>query len=325
MDKKILFWPSKNIALAIPIVLVLGIMIGNAVDTSALKKLIIPIAMLMIYPAMIGFKPNEILNFSHSRLMVTIVGLNFIVIPVTAYLLGTGFLLSDPELFAGLAITALLPTANMTIAFTMMAKGNVPAAIKATTTGLILGSILAPWYLLVMVGQYVPIDIWLTIKTISLIIIIPMLAGMFTYAWIVKKFSLDYFQRTIKPYLPAASSWGMLLILFISISMNAPRIINSLNILMVALLVQFAFYGINYTVAILIGRTFFTQQDGITLVFSTALRNLSIAIGLAATAFGPNAALMVSLAFLIQGQAAAWFIKLNERFGLLKKGETNSS
>ena len=70
--------------------------------------------------------------------------------------------------------------------------------------------------------------------------------------------------------------------------------------------------------AIFLGRKMFNPQDGLTLVFSTALRNLSIAIGLAATAFGPNAALMVSLAFLIQGQAAAWFIKLNERYGLLK-------
>ena len=102
--------------------------------------------------------------------MLTTMALNFLAIPVIAYLLGVGFLLKDPQLFAGLAITALLPTGNMTIAFTMLAKGNVPAAIKSTTLGLLLGSLLAPWYLLVMVGKYVPVDIWLTLKTISLVV-----------------------------------------------------------------------------------------------------------------------------------------------------------
>lgn len=316
--KKIIFWPSKNISLAIPAVLLLGFIAGLLVDTSSLKVLILPIAMLMIYPTMIGFKPQEVLNFSHGRLMITIILLNFIAIPIIAYLLGVGFLLSDPQLFAGLAITALLPTSNMTIAFTMLAKGNVPAAIKSTTTGLLLGSILAPWYLLVMVGKYVPIDIFLTLKTISLIIIVPLILGMITYYNIIKKYSLEYFQKSIKPYLPAASSWGMIFIIFISISMNAPRIMSSLSVFLIALLVLIAFYGINYSLAIFFSRKMFNPQDGLTLVFSTALRNLSIAIGLAATAFGPNAALMVSLAFLIQGQAAGWFIKLNERYGLLK-------
>ncbi|KUO59545.1 MAG: sodium:proton symporter [Gracilibacter sp. BRH_c7a] len=322
--KKIIFWPSKKIILAIPTVLVLGFITGLIIDTSSLKQFILPIAMLMIYPTMIGFKPKEVLNFSHGRLMITIVLLNFIAIPIIAYLLGVGFLLSEPQLFAGLAITALLPTSNMTIAFTMLAKGNVPAAIKSTTTGLLLGSILAPWYLLVMVGQYVPIDILLTLKTISLIILVPLILGIITYSYIIKKHSLEYFQKSIKPYLPVASSWGMILIIFISISMNATRIVSSLNIFLIALLVQAIFYVINYSLAIFFGRKMFNPQDGLTLVFSTALRNLSIAIGLAATAFGPNAALMVSLAFLIQGQAAAWFIKLNERYGLLNKGDLST-
>ncbi|MDT3700127.1 MAG: hypothetical protein RO469_11945 [Thermincola sp.] len=71
--------------------------------------------------------------------------------------------------------------------------------------------------------------------------------------------------------------------------------------------------------ATFIGRTAFNEQDALALVFSTALRNLSISIGLAAAAFGPNAALMVSLAFLIQQQAAAWYIKLNEKYRFLDR------
>ncbi len=319
--KKVFLWPSKNIALMIPIILLAGFITGLLVDTSPLKKYILPVTVLMIYPTMIGFKPGEVLNLTQGRLMVTVFILNFLVVPVAAYLLGIGFLMGDPQLFAGLAITSLLPTGNMTIAFTMLAKGNVPAAIKATTLGLLLGSLLAPWYLLLMVVKYVPVDVWLTLKTIGMVILLPLLAGVFTYAMLLRRYSPQEFQQKIKPYLPAASAWGMIFIVFTSISMNAPRIAANLDLFVVALLVQVVFYFFNYLLAIQVGRRMFAPEDALALVFATVLRNLSISIGLAATAFGPNAALMVSLAFLIQQQAAAWFIKLNERFGWLTRGQ----
>lgn len=317
--KKLFFWPSKNVDKAIPLVLLLGFGTGMLVDTSPLKNFILPVTVLMIYPTMIGFKLREVLNLSHGRLMLTTVVLNFLVIPVIAYLLGVGFLLKDPQLFAGLAITSLLPTGNMTIAFTMLAKGNVPAAIKSTTLGLILGSLLAPWYLLVMVGKYVPVDVWLTLKTISLVVLLPLVMGQLTYKSLLRKYTPEEFNKTVKPYLPAASAWGMIFIIFSSISMNAPRIAARLDIFAFALIVQLVFYGVNYLLATFIGRNMFNEQDALALVFSTALRNLSISIGLAATAFGPNAALMVSLAFLIQQQAAAWYIKLNEKYRFLQR------
>lgn len=318
-SKQVFFWPSKNIALAIPIILILGFLTGILVDTTSLKPYILPITVLMIYPTMIGFKAKEVLNLSEGKLLVTVMGLNFLVIPTLAYLLGVGFLLQDPQLFAGLAITALLPTSNMTIAFTMLAKGNVPASIKMTTIGLLLGSILAPGYLYLMVGKYVPVDILLTLKTIVLVIVIPLIFGMITYNFIVKRYSQEHFQKQIKPFLPASSTWGMMFIIFISMSINAKRIAGHLDIFAIAFGVQLVFYSMNYILAILIARRFFSEKDGLTLVFSTVLRNLSISIGLAATAFGSNAALMVSLAFLIQGQVAAWFIRLNEKYGLLRR------
>ena len=104
-------------------------------------------------------------------------------------------------------------------------------------------------------------------------------------------------------------------------SMNARRISEHLDIFFIALGVQIVFYAVNYLIVIFTGRWLFTESDAKTLIFSTVLRDLSISIGLAATAFGANAALMVSLAFLIQGQAAALFIKLNGRYYWLKKSE----
>ncbi len=319
--KQLFFWPSKNISLTMALTLIVGFVIGLGMDTSPLKHLILPVTFIMIYPSMIGFNARDIFNLSHGKLLAVVILINFLFVPALAYLLGTQFLLNDPQLFAGLAITALLPTSNMTIVFTMISRGNVTASIKMTTLGLLLGSILAPWYLYFMVGKYVPVDILSTSKTIVLVIAIPLILGMLTYKYLTRNYSQEYFEKQIKPYFPAVSSWGMILIIFISVSMSSPRISSNLDVFLVAFLVQLMFYAANYIIAVCIGRKCFEEQDSLTLVFSTVLRNLSISIGLAATAFGPNAALMVSLAFLIQGQTAAWFIKLNEKYGLLRRAK----
>lgn len=316
--KKIFFLPSKKTALVIPITLVIGLITGLLIDTSALKNLILIVTVLMIYPTMIGFKIQEIFNFSQGKLMITAIIINFTLIPMIGYLLGRGFLVNDPQLFAGLILTALLPTSNLTIAFTTMAKGNVPGAIKLTTFGLLLGALLAPLYLSLFLGKYIPINILGTIKTISIVVIIPLIAGLITYKLILRKYSVEQFQQNIKPYLPATSAWGMIFIVFTSVSMNATIMVSQLRNFAIALFIQFLFIGINYMISIFVGRNFFDRESALSLVFGTALRNLSIAIGLAASTFGPNAALMVSLAFLIQPQAAAWFIKANKRYDLFQ-------
>jgi arsenite transporter len=317
--KKILFLPSRSTVSVIPVILILGFMTGLMVDTSSLKSFILPVTVIMIYPTMIGFKVNEVLNLRHGKLLSASAVINFIIIPLIAYILGKTFLMNNPQFFAGLIITSLLPTSNLTIAFTMLAKGNVPGAVKLTTTGLILGSLLTPVYLSVLIGKYLPVDILGTLVTISQVILIPLILGVLSYKFFLKKYSVEEFQKNIRPYLPAVSSWGMIFIVFSSISMNASRIASHLDIFAVALLVQVIFFFINYMVSVLIGRILFKSEDAVAFVFGTALRNLAIAMGLAATSFGSNAALMVSLAFIIQPQAAAWFVKLNEKYKFFHK------
>lgn len=324
MLKKIFFLPSRNTAVVIPLVLIVGFITGLLIDTSNLKNYILPVTVIMIYPTMIGFKLNEVFNLSHGKLMLTAAIINFLIIPLLAYALGMTFLLDDPQLFAGLIITSLLPTSNLTIAFTMLAKGNVPGAVKLTTTGLLLGSLLTPLYLSAILGKYLPINLWSTLQTIGQVVLIPLVLGVLTYKLLLKRYTQAEFQKKIKPYLPATSTWGMIFIVFSSISMNAQRMASHLDVFATALLVQLAFFFINYVVSTVIGRVIFQKDDALTLVFGTALRNLAIAMGLAASAFGSNAALMVSLAFIIQPQAAAWFIKLNEKYGKLFRMETEN-
>jgi ACR3 family arsenite transporter len=312
------FLPSRNIALTIPVLLVSGFISGLYINTDVLKDYILPVTVfVMIYPTMIGFKINEIINTSHTRLLFAASMINFILVPFLAYVLGVLFLLGDPQLFAGLAIASLLPTSNMTIAFTHFGRGNIPAAVKLTVISLVAGSILAPWYLYIMVGGYINIDVLAVLKTISLVIFLPLILGITTYNILLKRYTREEFDRSIKPYLPAVAAWGMVYVIFTGMSTNARTIVSKPGLLLVSLMVWVIFYAVNYLVSIKVGRRYFNRQDAVTLVFGTVLRNLAISIGLAAAAFGVTAAFMVSLAFLFQGQSAAWFVRLNEKHPIL--------
>lgn len=75
-------------------------------------------------------------------------------------------------------------------------------------------------------------------------------------------------------------------------------------------------YAINYVVSTLVARKTMHRGNGIALVYGTVMRNLSIALALSMTAFGEagaQAALLIALAYIIQVQSAAWYVKLTGR------------
>ncbi|MCB2194104.1 MAG: arsenic resistance protein, partial [Deltaproteobacteria bacterium] len=65
----------------------------------------------------------------------------------------------------------------------------------------------------------------------------------------------------------------------------------------------------------LAGRWLLPRGEAIALVYGTVMRNLSIALALAMGAFGPQgseAALVIAVAYIIQVQSAAWYVRFTE-------------
>ncbi len=303
-------WPQKYMTLSVPLVLILGFTLGTLIDTSRLQETLLIATIIMIYATMVGFNLKELTSLEGSKILFFSVLINFLIIPLIAYLLGIILLKEHPLMFAGLALSALLPTSGMTISWTVLQQGNVGGAIKLTIFGLIIGSILTPWYLLLMVGEFVDIDILQTMKTILMVVFVPMLLGQITYKLILKRSTVENFKKNIKPKFGPLSIWAMLYVIFVSISSKAEMIINNLELIFIALIVLILFYLLNFLISSFIAVKLFNREDGIALVNGTVLRNLSIAIGLAATSFGPEAALIVTLAFVVQQQAIVNYVKI---------------
>lgn len=320
--KTLFYLPSKNLVGAIPIVLLVGFLTGLNLDTSFLKDYILFFTFFMIYPTMIGFKIKEAVDLSHMRVVIASLILNFLLIPAIAFVFGKLFLSDSPELFAGIIMISLFPTSGMTISWTMLSKGNVAAAIKVTALSLLLGSFLAPVYLYFTVGTMIDINIFQTFITIAQIVILPMILGNITYKLILKKYSLEQFNKKVKPIFPPISVWAMMFIIFTSISMKAQAIASKPELLVKSILLLILFYTLNFTISTFVVRRFFNKADGYALVYGTVMRNLSIALGLAIASFGPDTALITTLGFILQVQSAAWYGKLSAKYNWLESKRT---
>ncbi len=321
-----LTWLNKNLSLSIPIVLALGFATGLIVDSSPLKALITPLTLLMVYPMMVGVRMKQLFQSGGAAVQWWAILINFIVIPAVAYGLGRVFFPDQTALALGLLLAALLPTSGMTISWTGFANGNVAAAIKITIIGLFLGSVLTPFYVKALLGAELPMQLDSVFQQILLFIAIPLLFGQLTRTYLVKRHGQEKFQKQIGPKFPPFSTLGVLGIVFVAMALKSHDLMQSPQLLLSILVPLLLLYAINFTLSTWLAKSRLNRGDGIALVYGTVMRNLSIALAWAMTASGEagaDAALLIALAYIIQVQSAAWYVKLSAR--ILPAAEVESS
>lgn len=313
---KYISWLSKNLSLSIPLFLVLGLVAGQLFQTDSLKLLITPLTLLMVYPMMVGVKLKQLVQPGNNAVQVWAVVINFLLIPFIAYGLGRLFFADQPALALGLLLAALLPTSGMTISWTGFAKGNVPAAIKITIIGLFLGSLLTPFYVQWLMGAEIPVQLLAVFQQIILFVLVPLIAGQITRTLLVRKHGQEQFQMHYAPRFPPFSSLGVLGIVFVAMALKSEDLLRSPELILNILLPLLILYAVNYVISTLIARKALNRGDGIALVYGTVMRNLSIALALSMTAFGEagaQAAILIALAYIIQVQSAALYVKFSDK------------
>ncbi|MSM38984.1 MAG: arsenic resistance protein [Geobacter sp.] len=312
---------NKNLVLVIPLMMVAGFVFGTAVNAAPLKALVIPLTFLMVYPMMVTLKLKKVLEGGDTKAQLLTQLINFAIIPFVAFGLGRLFFSDQPFMALGLMLAALVPTSGMTISWTGFARGNLEAAVKMTVVGLILGSLATPLYVKLLLGAHVAVDTAGVMKQIAFIVFLPMAAGYATQQWLVRRYTQKGFQETWAPRFPGLSTIGVLGIVFIAIALKARAIMAEPWALVTIFVPLFILYGINYLLSTGTGRLLLPRGDAIALVYGTVMRNLSIALAVAMNAFGPagsDAALVIALAYIIQVQSAAWYVKFTDRvFGPL--------
>lgn len=307
---------NKNLIFAIPAMMAAGFAFGMAAEANFLKHLVIPFTFLMVYPMMVTLKLKKVLEGGDGKAQMLTQLINFCVIPFVAFGLGQLFFPSQPYLALGLLLAALVPTSGMTISWTGFAKGNLEAAVKMTVIGLILGSVATPFYVQFLLGATVAVDFGGIVRQIAVIVFLPMAAGYLTQQQLVKRHGQKAFQERWAPRFPALSTLGVLGIVFIALALKARAIATHPQALLAILTPLVLLYLVNYCLSTATGMLLLPRGDAIALVYGTVMRNLSIALAVAMNAFGQagsDAALVIALAYVIQVQSAAWYVKLTDK------------
>ena len=313
---KLLSRITGNLTVAIPVAMLLGLGYGLIAPTAWLRTLIVPLTLLMVYPMMVNLKLRTLFVGGDGKAQVLAQTINFAVIPFVAFALGRLWFPEQPYFALGLLLASLLPTSGMTIAWTGFAKGNLPAAIKMTVVGLILGSLLTPFYVQWLMGATVAVDLFAVFLQIVLVVFLPMLAGQLTQAYLLRRHGQQAFQLHWAPRFPPLSTLGVLGIVFVAIALKGATLVAHPEMLLDILLPLFVLYLFNYAFSTFIARRLLPRGDAIALVYGTVMRNLSIALALAMNAFGAageDAALLIAVAYVIQVQSAAWYVKFGDR------------
>jgi ACR3 family arsenite efflux pump ArsB len=307
---------NQNLVTAIPVMMALGFGYGTLYDPAFLKRLIVPLTFLMVYPMMVTLNLRRVFSGGDGRAQLLSQAINFAIIPFLAYGAGRLFFPQQPYMALGLLLAGLVPTSGMTISWTGFAGGNTAAAVKMTVIGLSLGSIATPFYVKFLLGTAIAVDLLAVGQQILVIVFLPMALGFVTQQALIRRYGRQAFQTRLAPRFPGLSTLGVLGIVFVAMALKARAIAGAPDLLLAILAPLALVYAANYLLSTFLGRLLLPREDAIAMVYGTVMRNLSIALAIAINAFGPQgstAALVVAMAYVIQVQSAAWYVKFTDR------------
>lgn len=327
---KLLALIQKNLVWSVPTFMVAGLVVGVLINPAPLKALVVPLTFLMVYPMMINLQIQKVLTGGDYKVQILTQLINFGVVPFFAFGMGQIFFRDRPLVALGLLLASLLPTSGMTISWTGFAKGNISAAIKMTVIGLILGSLATPFYAKWLMGAVIEIPMKDIFVQIIIVVFLPMLLGIATRLLLIRLVGADKYQKSLKEKFPAFSTLGVLGVVFVAMALKAKAIVAEPMMLLSFLIPLAILYAGNFLLSTLVGKFLFERGDAIALVYGTVMRNLSIALAIAMTAFGgeqgSEIALIIAMAYIIQVQAAAWYVRLTDKiFGPAQVTHTQAS
>lgn len=229
----------------------------------------------------------------HWRLHLTVLACTFVVFPA----LGTAarglvpYVLTHP-LHTGLLFLCLVPsTVQSSIAFTAIARGNVPAAICAGSFSSLVGIVLTPLLAALLLGSAgggISAD---SMVRIALRLLVPFLAGQLLRPWV------GGFAARHRKVLGCADRGSILLVVYAAFSEGMVRgvwhqvtparlgALLAVEAVLLAAMLLLTSYGSR--------RLGFNRGDRIAIVFAGSKKSLAAGLPMASVLFGAQASLAV--------------------------------
>ena len=239
------------------------------------------------------------------RLHLVIFSLTFVAFPILTYpfaLLPAGLL--PPNLALGFVYLGVLPSAvSSSIAFTAMARGNVPGAICSAAASNVFGLLLTPLLLAAIMGAsaFGAFDIGATLREVALEMLAPFAVGQLLHPYLARVMA----RRSA--WLARYDQSVIVIIVYTAFSKSVREGLWTqlpLHTLALAIVICMALLGAVFGTAMLVSRRLrFSREDEIAAVFCGSKKSLASGLPLAQVLFGGAPGLgMIVLPIMLYNQ-----------------------
>ncbi len=282
-------------------IIFLAVMIGIGLGQfeyirTNIEVMIVPLLLAMLYLTFLQIPIEDMRKaFKNIRFTFTAMIINFVWVPIFAWILATLFLADTPALYIGFIMLMVTPCTDWYLIFTGIAKGNVALSTAILPLNLIIQIILLPVFLFLFTSATGVIEFSFLLESIILILILPFALAVLTNIFLKTKLQLK------EALLPKLSTLPILFLSFAIIAMFAVQgqmLLNNLDLLWQLLIPLFLFFIFNFIVGQKIGQIMkFSYRDRTSLSLTTLARNSPIALAIAMTAFPDQP--LIALALVI--------------------------
>ena len=274
-----------------------GIILGSFTSLGSISSDLIEIfLMLLLYVLFLSVDLKQIKkSLTNIRYTGVAVVINFIITPVTAYVLGKMFFGNSVDIRIGLLMLLITPCTDWYLVFTGMSKGNVELNMSILPLNLILQIVLMPVYLLVFMGSEVVMNVGTIVGSIVMVLLIPFVLSVITKIITANK---KEFQNFISEQ---CDNLQLLFLCLAVVSMFASEgrsLMENPMLLLEMFIPLLIFFTFTFLLAQGIGRMLkFEKRDIVALNFTTLARNSPLSLAIAVATFPDKP--LISLALVI--------------------------
>lgn len=283
--------------------LIIGFVLGIFTNAPGLfirgfSNLIIAV---MIWAMSFTIKPRHLIGaIRNIKNYTTGLALNFVLAPLVCWILANLLLLGSPEVAVGLILIGVTPCAGMAMVWTGMLEGDTSTAVLIGAGTMLLAPFLIPVLMYALAGSLVIIDMIQMFQSLTLTVLIPVLLGIASrwYAdrTVFKNIQTDHHFAIF----PAIAGVMAMILMFMVMNTSVQIMLSNPSTVAYTILSVVLVFPVLFFLVWVGSGISFEHPTRIALTYSSGMKNLPIALGIAITSFGGLTPLPIAIGFVFQ-------------------------
>ena len=240
------------------------------------------------------------------RAFISGLALIFIFAPLLCWALAAILLKGYPDLSVGLILIGGVPCAGMALVWTGLLKGDIPLATVINAATMITAPFLIPWLMQLFTGAFIAVDAAAMFQSVMLTVLAPIIGGILLREALERQSGMAPYV----PLMPAISASAAAVLMFMAVNTSVPLIRNNAALIGPLATSMVLVFPVLVIGAYGLSRVFLPTGKNVAVTFSSGMKNLPIAVAIAAFSFNELTMFPVALGFAFQMVTAVCFYRM---------------